>query len=317
MHPPSPEVHPGTTADAAPSGPPLGRFHNVDGRRLALHRSGTGTGGPSVVILPGAGLVGLDFLNIQQGAAELTTSVLYDRAGTGWSEDVELPRTPTDVTDELRNLLRAAGVPAPYLLAGHSLGAMYARRYAQRFPDEVAGLLLLDPGHEDMLSYLPQQVAEMNDRMQPDLEQLPELTDEQIRSARGQYTQLYAAWPDPLREALIEHHLTTWRTGIRETLNFEDEVYDELRNGGPLPDVPLTVLTTTGSNPYWAHFMSDELQREAHDGVRALHAALAGSVPRGEHRVIDGASHQYAHVTHPDAVLRALRDLLDATDSGA
>jgi pimeloyl-ACP methyl ester carboxylesterase len=289
--------------------PPLGSRYDVDGRRLMVHRSGSG--GPSVVILPGAGLVGLDFLNIQERTAEFTTSVLYDRAGTGWSDDVDLPRTPGEVTDELRRLLRAAAVPAPYLLLGHSLGAFYARRYAQRFPDEVAGLLLLDPGHEDILSYLPAEAAELNERMKPDLERLPDLTDEQIQAARGQYAQLYAQWPAPVREALIEHHLASWRTSVRETTNFEGEVYDELRQGGAIPDVPLIVLTAMAQNLYWAQFASERLVREAQEGVRAMHAAMAGSVTQGEHRSLDDASHGYLHVQRPDAVLQAIRHLVD------
>lgn len=288
--------------------PPLGRLHEVEGRRLLLHR--TGSGGPSVVFLPGAGLVGLDFLNIQDRVAELTTSVLYDRAGTGWSDPADLPRGAAEVAGELRSLLRAADVPGPYVLAGHSLGAFYARRYAQLFPGEVAGLLLLDPGHEDILSYMPEQAAELAEQMKPDPEQLPELTTEQLAASRAALDGLYAWWPDPVREALIEHHLTSWRTGMKETENFETEIYDELRDGGELPDVPLIVLTAGGVNPYWARFMSEEVMREAQDGMRALHAAMAGSVPRGEQRVLKDASHQYGHVEQPDAVAEAIRDLL-------
>jgi pimeloyl-ACP methyl ester carboxylesterase len=305
MQPQPPRSHHATTIDP----PPLGRRYDVEGRQLMLHRSGSG--GPSVVFLPGAGLVGLDFLDIQQRAAELTTSVLYDRAGTGWSEHADLPRTPDEVTGELRLLLRAAGVPAPYLLVGHSLGAFYARRYAQRFGAEVAGLLLLDPGHEDILDYLPAEAAELNERMKASAAQLPELTDEQLRSAREQYAQLYARWPAPVREALVEHHLASWRTSIRETENFETEVYHALRHGPALPDVPLIVLSAMAQNRYWAQFGSEQLVRAAQDGVHALHAAMASAVPRGEHRALDDASHGYLHVQRADEVLRAIRDLLD------
>jgi hypothetical protein len=62
--------------------PPLGSFYEVGGRRLLLHRSGRGC--PAVVILPGGGTVGLDYLNVQERAAKVTTSVVYDRAGTGF-----------------------------------------------------------------------------------------------------------------------------------------------------------------------------------------------------------------------------------------
>ncbi|MEU5884794.1 alpha/beta hydrolase [Spirillospora sp. NPDC047279] len=285
--------------------PPLGRRYEVAGRGLMLHRSGAG--GPAVVFLPGAGLVGLDFLNVQRRAAEFTTGVLYDRAGTGWSDEADLPRTPGQVARELRDLLRAADVPGPFVLAGHSLGAFYARRYAQLFPEEVAGLLLLDPGHEDILTFMPPRVAEINERMK---EPPADLTDEQLTAARVAFGRLYAEWPDEVREPLIDHGLAAYRTGTRETENFETEVYDELRGGGPLPDVPLIVLSAQAENPYWKRFMSADELGEAHEGLRRMHAALAASVPRGELRPLPGASHQYLHVERPDAVVEAIRDLL-------
>lgn len=288
--------------------PPLGRRYEVNGRGLLLHRSGGGA--PSVVFLPGAGLAGLDFLNVQAAAAAFTTSVLYDRAGTGWSAPAPLPRTAAEVAAELRALLRAAAVPGPYVLAGHSLGACYARRYAQLFPGEVAGLLLLDPGHEDLFSYLPPAAAELNEQMKAHAAQLPELTSEQREAARGQYATLYADWPEGVRQALIGHHLATWRIAVAESANLEEEVYPELRAGGPLPDVPLIVLTAMGGSAHWAQFASGDLVDQTLAGLRSLHEAIAGSVTRGEHRALPAASHQYLHIEQPQAVAAALRDLL-------
>src|SRR5262245_5254364 len=131
---------------------PSARFYDVGERQLMLYASGTG--GPVVVFLPGAG-IGLGYLNLHEQASRFTTSVLYDRAGTGWSDHADLPRSATEVADELRSLLRVAGVPAPYAFVGHSLGGLYARRFAQRFPADVAGLVFLDPGHEDYMTKLP------------------------------------------------------------------------------------------------------------------------------------------------------------------
>src|SRR4051812_43793736 len=108
--------------DPTVAAPPVGRLFTVGDRRLMLHRAGTG--GPTVVFLPGAGLIGVEFLNVQEEASRRTTSVVYDRGGTGWSDPVTLPRTAATVADELRQLLRAAGVPGPYVLAGHSMGAL-------------------------------------------------------------------------------------------------------------------------------------------------------------------------------------------------
>ncbi|WP_410573431.1 alpha/beta fold hydrolase [Amycolatopsis sp. cmx-4-61] len=285
---------------------PLGRTCDVAGRALWLDRAGTG--GPPVVVLPGAGLVGLDYLNVHTAAAGFTTSVLHDRAGTGWSGPARLPRTAAEVATELRDLLRAAGVSGPCVLAGHSLGAAYARRFAQLFPADVAGLLLLDPGHEDLFAHLPAEAAALNEEMKRAAAELPDLTDDQVRAARAQYTQLFAEWPPRVREPLIDHHLTTWRTVIDETKN-EDDVYAELRGGGELPDVPLIVLTAMGRNPYWARFGSEELIAAAQRGIRDLHASIAAAVPRGEHRVLDDAAHQFLHIQRQDAVVQAIRDL--------
>ncbi|ETK37686.1 alpha/beta fold hydrolase [Microbispora sp. ATCC PTA-5024] len=286
--------------------PPLGRLYDVDGRRLMLHRSGNG--GPAVVFLPGAGLFGLDYLNMHERVAELTTSVVYDRAGTGWSEPVALPRTAGEVTDELSGLLRAAGVPSPRVLVGHSLGAAYARHYAQRFPDEVAGLLLLDPFHEDMLPRAPQEVREMLELMES--RDLPEPTEEQLRVARGQLDEHFAAWPAAVRGPLAARHLASWRTAWQEGLNLHDVVAGEIRRAPAVPGVPTIVISALGHDATQAALWPEHLLRQINDGKRALHAELAASVPRGEHRLLDDAGHGWIHEERPDAVLQAVGDLL-------
>ena len=221
-----------------------GELIDVEGRRIFADKSGSGA--PTIVFLPGAGLVGLDFLIIRDRAAALSTSLIYDRGGTGWSDETPLPRSAEAVARELRAVLQHAGAPKPFLLVGHSLGAFYARRYAQLFPDEVAGLLLLDPGHEDIFDFMPPGAAEMSLRMKQDVAALPDLTEAQIAGARAQFAKIYADWPPTVREALIEHHLTHWRTGLAEAANMEDEIYREMRQGGPLPDVPLDAAHRQG-----------------------------------------------------------------------
>ena len=285
-----------------------GELIDVEGRRIFADRAGSGA--PTIVFLPGAGLVGLDFLIIRDRAAALSTTLIYDRGGTGWSDETPLPRSAEAVTLELRAVLHQADAPKPLLLVGHSLGAFYARRYAQLFPGEVAGLLLLDPGHEDIFDFMPPGAAEMNLRMKQDVAALRDLTEAQIAGARAQFAKIYADWPPTVRETLIDHHLTHWRTGLAEAANMEDEIYREMRQGGSLPDVPLMLLSAKGRNPYWAKFMSEEQMQTALDGVHALHASMIGSVTRAEHRGLEGASHQYLHVEQPDAIIAAITDLL-------
>ena len=141
---------------AAGAAAPLGKLYDLAGERLWLHRSGEGR--PAAVFLSGAGTVGLDYFNVQQEGAQLTTSVIYDRAGTGWSDAAPMRRSAAATVGELRGLLSLAGIAPPYVLVGHSLGGLFARRYTQLHPSEVAGLVLLDPAHEDYDAYMPERL---------------------------------------------------------------------------------------------------------------------------------------------------------------
>ena len=273
---------PSTTTEGAP---PLGRCYDVAGRRLLLHRSGSGS--PAVVFLPGGGAVGLDYLNVQERAAQLTTSVIYDRAGTGWSDRVELPRSSAEVTGELRELLRAAGAPAPYLLVGHSLGGFYARHYAHRFPGEVAGLVLLDPAHEDYDAYMPEELLEIWHAWDPDQALPDELPGELIQFYRGLFGAEMADWPEEIREPLIERHVS--REWLRVRPAGGEEPRPAQRRAPPhrqMPDVPLIILTAMGIDPFKQAVSGgtpEALLREEIEGKRRLYdGAGRFGLPRRE-----------------------------------
>jgi pimeloyl-ACP methyl ester carboxylesterase len=287
------------------SPPPVGDFVVADGRRFFLHRAGKG--GPTIVFLPGAGLVGLDYFNVFGGASELSSVVLYDRGGTGWSDAVTLPRSPDEVTDELRSVLQAAGVESPYLLVGHSLGGGYAQHFARRFPSEVAALLLLDPAHEDYETYGPPK-PETDAAQAVDLSAW-EPPPEVIEGYRALFTQKFAEWPPNVRQAMIDYHVTCWRTGMDEASNL-DAILAALRRPAPLPDIPLIILTALDLDPGSSLFMSEEWQRQVIEGKTRLNRVIAASVPRGEDRQLPDASHSWIQADRPDAVLQALRDLL-------
>jgi pimeloyl-ACP methyl ester carboxylesterase len=268
-----------------------------------------GSAGPVVVFAPGAGSVALDFLLVHERVAEMTTSILYDRAGTGWSDDVELPRSADEVTDELRAVLRTAEAPAPYLLVGHSLGGLYVQRFAQRFPDEVAGLLLLDPAHEDWDLYMPEHLRMANN--QPAGGEMPELPEGFVDQYRAIFADMFHQFPEPVRAMLIDKHLSPERlpTGFLEGTNVL-ALFDELRSGGPRPAVPLIILSGTAIDRAQTLFASETHLREQIDGSQRLYddmIATAGD----EHRIIDDASHPTIPMARPDAVAQAVADLLD------
>lgn len=295
----------------APAPPPVGSRLTVGGRQLFVYRSGRG--GPAVVILPGAGAVALDYLNIHEGAARRTTSVLYDRAGTGWSEAAGVPRSAGQVTDELRAMLRAAGVPAPYILVGHSLGGGYARHYAQRFPGEVAGLLLIDPLHEQSPDYWPPETRQGSAQLQALATMEPPAG--MLEGYRTLFAQKFAAWPAAVREPLVAKHLEGWRAGIYESMSL-DTVVAELARGGPVPDVPLVVISADGIDAAQRAFAPDALQRKVNEGKRTLNALIAASSSRGTHVIVEDAAHAWITMDRPEVVLRALDELIEAVRRG-
>lgn len=293
-------------ATAVSPSPPIGRRYDVAGRQLSLHRAGVG--GPSVVFLPGAGLVGLDYLNIHTEIAGASTSVIYDRAGTGWSDAIALPRTAAAVAEELQALLAAAEVPPPYVLVGHSLGGAYARRYAQLFPHEVAGLLFLDPAHEGYADF-PRQTFLTRARQAAAM--LPALLNLR-KFYRPKFERMLAPWPDGLRRTLIEYHLHAWRKTLDETRNLQTDVFDELPQGGSLPDVPLIVLTAMGIDPFQAAFIPEAKLRELNALKAPIYETFARSVPRGETRSLADAGHSTLHTDRPDAVVEAIHGIIAA-----
>jgi pimeloyl-ACP methyl ester carboxylesterase len=279
-----------------------------------MHRSGNGE--PATVFLPGGGSVGLDFLLVHEQVAQLTTSVIYDRAGTGWSDDADLPRSADEVTDELRALLRAAGLRPPYLLVGHSLGGAYVQRFAQRFPGEVAGLLLLEPAHEDWDLYQPEHLRLASNPSEET--ELPELSDELLTQVRGYFEGMLADFPAPIRRQLIDKRLSPERvfTGFQEGGRLLDDL-DDLRNGGARPDVPMIILSGTDVDPSQTMFQPEELIREQIRGSERLFDAIAAAAPHAEHRSLSDASHPTIPMARPDAVATAVKDLLAQIPPGA
>jgi pimeloyl-ACP methyl ester carboxylesterase len=287
--------------------PPVGRHYDVAGRQLYLHRWGTGR--PVVVILPGAGMFGLGYFNIQSQVAEFATSVIYDRAGTGWSEAAPLPRSLADVVEELRGLLRAADLQGPYLFVAHSLGGLYARRFAQLYPGEVAGMLLLDPAHEDFEANQPEVARRAAEEWKKN--PMPEITAEQLQGYRPVLEMMYAAWPEDVRASLIERHLdiTRYKTGLLEVSNV-DALSDEIRSGGATPAVPVIVYTAMGMDPTQAAFATEDVIQAQNQAKLTTAEAYVRTVPGAENRVLDDASHLMLHTMRTDAVMQGVRDLL-------
>ena len=122
--------------------PMPGQLIDVGGHRL--HLSCTGSGSPTVVLEPGHGEVSSAMAWITAGVAQDSRVCVYDRAGKGWSDPADGPQDAVQTATDLHTLLDRANIPGPYVLAGHSFGGLYVLTFAAQYPDQVAGLVLLD-----------------------------------------------------------------------------------------------------------------------------------------------------------------------------
>ena len=122
--------------------PMPGQLIDVGGHRL--HLSCTGSGTPTVVLEPGGGGMSSILGWIAPAVARDTRVCVYDRAGRGWSEPADTAQDGAQIATDLHTLLQRGQVPGPYVLAGHSFGGLYVLTFAARYPDEVAGMVLVD-----------------------------------------------------------------------------------------------------------------------------------------------------------------------------
>lgn len=123
--------------------PPPGRLIDVGGRRLHLHTLGEGS--PTIVFESGLAASSLNWRPVQEAVATFARACAYDRAGYGWSDRAPGPRTARAAVADLHRLLRAADVPPPYILVGHSFGTYIVPLFAAEHPEDVAGVVLVDP----------------------------------------------------------------------------------------------------------------------------------------------------------------------------
>ncbi|HEY0932790.1 MAG TPA: alpha/beta fold hydrolase [Trebonia sp.] len=255
---------------------PVGRH------RLAATVLGEGT--PTVVIEPSFGGWAEDWTAIAETLAAETKVVTYDRAPYGASSAARDSRTPRDIAADLDGLLRELSISGPLVLVGHSAGGIYVRAYAARYPERVAGMVLVDSSHEDqrrVLDPLWPWRTKLNTALT-----IPSIMRESAGSRRGGD-----------RRSIIRE----WRTFRRVTSG-----QTMLPRGG-LGRRPLIVLTCAAGDPA----VPLRIWRSWHD----LHQDLAGLSANSRHVVSRSSSH-YLNAGDPGLVVSAIGDVVRCARSG-
>jgi len=281
--------------------PMAGQLIDVDGHRMHLRCSGTGS--PTVVLEPGAGDMASTMAWIAPAVARDTRVCVYDRPGRGWSDPVDTPQDATRVADDLHTLLHNAHVPGPYVLAGHSFGGLYVLAYAAHYPADVAGMVLIDCTAPTSPAPRADAPAGRHDL----LVRASALVSVVSRVGLGRLYSLtsYGTLPSPAREEVRASISTpaTLRSSIDEFAQGGTSMQQaaELRSLG---DTPLFVLTAgSGSADTWfAH--QDQLARLSTNSA---------------HRIVDGATHEMlvADRTPAASTVTAIREVVSSVRSGA
>jgi pimeloyl-ACP methyl ester carboxylesterase len=278
-----------------------GRLIDVGGHRL--HLNCTGTGSPTVVLQAGGGMMSSDQGWIAPAVARETRVCVYDRAGRGWSDPATTRQDAAHIAADLHTLLQRANVPGPYVLAGHSFGGLYALTSAARYPDEVAGMVLIDttqPATEPKSVTEPESVTGSDD---PDsytlTSRLSALISTSARLGLGRvFAQMKSSLP-PQSTAEVNVGLTTARS-LRSTIDEYIAAGGSVEQAAALQDFgdkPLAVLTAAiGSDATWV----------------AGHEELARFSTNGVHRIIDGAAHAtlVTEEEHAAATTQAILDVV-------
>jgi pimeloyl-ACP methyl ester carboxylesterase len=251
---------------------------DVGGRNLAFVH--TGSGNPTVVLESGLGAESGWYAPVQDAVARFAAVVRFDRAGKGLSDPAPTPRTSHDMAADLHALLTNAGIPGPYVLVGQSVGGLNVRIYASRYPEEVAGMVLVDSMHED-------QFATLGPMLPPPFPGEPA----ELTGLRQFWT---VDWTDPAKNAEGIDFVASRAQGHAVA---------------SLGDVPLAVLTADYEHARELSAAPVEFRRAWAGRWWELQARLAALATASTHTLVPGSGH-FIQRDAPDAVVGAIRDVV-------
>lgn len=276
----------------------------VEAGGCALHVTESGQGGPTVVLLHGAGDSSYSWLHVQKEVARFTRVVAYDRPGLGSSGPGPGPDAERTV-EQLHALLAAVGAPGPYVLVGHSLGGLIARLYAVRYPEQVAGMVLVDSTHEDLLhdKGFKQGFAAIG----AVLHVLKALSPFGLPRFLGQVLKVMFMWMDErayYAAQLSQEEYQTWASafyralagdgGVKEVASAFPLIAAAGRVRQSLGDMPLAVLTNPSFGENWI----------------AMHRELAGRSSNSVHKIGDRKGHSL-QMTRPELVTESISQVVE------
>ncbi len=283
----------------------------VDIGGYKLHMIDSGSGGPTVVIDAGLGGNALEWSLVQPEIAKFTRVVAYDRAGYAWSDVSPLERTSENMIKELHTMLQRENIPAPYILVGHSFGGINVRLFANMYPDEVAGIVLVDSSNEKQLEklseFMPspfffivvQAGAYLGLFRIPLIQNVFNIKAEKFSS---DIQQIYTS-----QKVAAKHQ----KAAMQEMSLFKQSFNQLESTGGLLFNKPLTVITAGKSMSEQAPGRFSPEQADQTNKVWSeLQADLVTKSSRGKQIIAEHSGHMI-NCEQPEIIVDAVREMVD------
>jgi pimeloyl-ACP methyl ester carboxylesterase len=276
--------------------PPPGKLVEIDGSRM--HIKSVGTGSLTVILEAGLGAMSSVWGWIQPEVEKFTRVVSYDRPGLGWSDADTFSPSALRIAWRLHKLLQISGITGPYVLVGHSMGGLLVRVFANQYPDEVVGMVLVDATHQDQYERHSDIQRHMHSGFQL-LRKAPLLT----RFGWVRITRLFhsqAAGLPARQRSEVESFLSSHRhltATLKESLAL-NTLCAEVRCLKGLGNKPLAVVSA-GKNVL--------------PGVADLQAELAALATTSMHRAVFEATHVtlVTQRDHSMSVVEAIRQVVE------
>ena len=287
-----------------PRFPPPGRLVDIGGRRLHLNIMGEGMDGPTVILEAGMVSFSSNWAWVQPEVAKVARVVAVDRAGLGWSDPGPKPRDAGQSARELHTALEKLGFSGPYVLAGHSYGGLAIRAFAVLYPDEVAGMVLVDGSHPDQWIRMgvPSRMIGISNKVSALLARFGA-----GRVFKGEYKLLANGLPHPQYEELLAlASAPRALSSAGDSLVVWDSVSRPLVNdAGTLSELPLIVLSVTEQPRMGAK-------------LTELQAELPQLSMDSQHITVQGAYHEglIAQEKYACVVTAAILRVVDAARTG-
>jgi pimeloyl-ACP methyl ester carboxylesterase len=290
----------------------------VDVGDYRLHITCSGTGTPTVVLEAALGESWLSWGPVFGSIEAFTRVCAYDRAGLGWSDPVRGKRTSVQVADDLHHLLDRAAVPGPYVLVGHSIGALYVRSYAERYGNEVAGLVLVDGSHDQQNQRLPPEVAAGTRSLNQFLTVCRLLSPfgvPRIADFHGSVARSMPLSPEKREAYVATMNRTGFCLGLQNDLATAQAASGQQEPPSDLGDIPLTVVTAgVGMGEVDPEELppgvDPEVAKEAGETWVSLQRELVELSSEGNWVVAEESRHYVQH-DQPELVVEAVREMVE------